>query len=297
MFTQSIKKLLRRHAGLNIKLEPVAKTDTTQKVAFIHIAKCGGISIDNALRSALASPNDKRLCRQTSIAASLANFDGFTDSLAGCCDFSEHHLSQLQGILDYFSASNQHYISGHWAVNSQILATHSAERDFITVLRDPISRLKSNYIFNKLSNSLAVMPPSNLNTDHVIAEAKEIIFGRRGWQMANTQSAFITGRYAEDEDDAKTHQEAFANNLRQFKLVGFLDELTDFKDKFKLIYGEQLNIKQRNATSRLVNNKKQAMLDELHQFFDDKKTKQHLSNICKTEMDNYLRAKERHFEQ
>ncbi|WP_372767908.1 hypothetical protein [Pseudoalteromonas sp.] len=295
MLASSIKRLFKQF-GFSPQLAPIAKQPVKEKVAFIHIAKCGGISIDNALRAVFAQPGDKRLCRETSIAGSLANYQSPIETLEDCCDFSEHHLLHLQHVLKYFAQSNHSFISGHWGVNSEILKAHAHKRDFITVLRDPESRLKSNYIFNKLSNSLKIMPPNNINTDSVISEAKEIVFGRRGWQMANTQIAFIAGKYPKHLDDAKKLQSTFIDNLNHFKLVGFLEDLPSFKKQFYATYQKDVRIKKHNATSRLVDGTKQLMLDDLRQFFDDKSTKRHLEKICSVEKESYLIAKERHFE-
>lgn len=295
MITKAAKTIFKQ-LGYSLTLSPIAKNTVNNKIAFIHLAKCGGISIDNALRSQFANPGDKRVCRETSIASSIFSFKSELQTLEQCCDFSEHHLNHMQGILDHFANSSQNYISGHWPVNTTLLGKYHTKRDFITVLREPEARLKSNYIFNKLSNSLTIMPPSNLDTDNIIAEAKEIIFGRRGWQLATTQTAYLTGKYPKDQNESEVLQKELIQNLSKFKLIGFLEDLSSFEKKFEAQYNGILNIKMRNATSRLEEPSKQQILDDLTQFFDDRSTKQHLAKICKTESKSYMLAKELYFE-
>lgn len=278
--------------GYELTLAPVSQSQYEKPIAFIHIAKCGGISIDNALRRQFAKPGEKRLCRTTSIAGSLASFGQHVDTLEGSCDFSEHHLKQLQSILRYYLDLQQSYISGHWGVTPELLEQYADSTDFITVLRDPVARFKSNYIFNKLSNGLSIMQPNKLNNDDLITEANTILFGRRGWQMANTQTAFITGRYPKNQLDAQNLQMCFEQQLKKFKVVGFLEKIDEFELSCQAKIGTKVSIKQRNKTNSLVNTQNKASKMVLLDYFSQKSVNNQLSLLCHYEQQNYLKALE-----
>ncbi len=57
---KNLIKIFLAHQGYEISLHKIAKTlYTGPKVAFIHIAKCGGSSVDFALRSELAGVGER----------------------------------------------------------------------------------------------------------------------------------------------------------------------------------------------------------------------------------------------
>ncbi|KAF7775476.1 hypothetical protein PCIT_a1676 [Pseudoalteromonas citrea] len=277
--------------GLHPTLAKITNKPLETNTAFIHIAKCGGISIDNALRQQLATPNCSRLCRDTSIAASIAGFNKPLVTINDSCDFAAHHLKQLQGTLDYFLSLQRPYVSGHWGANETLLSKYKHVR-FITMLREPSSRLRSNYIFNKLTNTSAIMPPNNLHTDNIIAEANELLFGIRGWQMANTQTAFICGRYPKDSQDAHQLTPQFAKNIAKFELVGVLEELRAFEAKFQRIFNRTLDIKSRNNTQSLVTPENLQVQTTLTDYFDQPKIKRHIAQLCEAELRKYEAARQ-----
>lgn len=295
LFLIMLKQLVRNaanHFGYHLTVTPVTNTPIQQRAAFVHIGKCGGSAIDHALRKALATSSDNRLCRDTSIAASIGSFGRDIKTLEDQCEFGHHHLTQLQGLMRYFLSLERGYISGHWGLNRAILDEYR-QVQFITVLRDPVARLKSNYIFNKLTNNLKIMPPTNHPTDDLIAEADAIIFGERGWQMANTQSAFIYGHYPKSMAEAKDNHNLFIENLELFALVGFLDNLASFRQRFEHKFSRQLAIEQQNSTQAQVSSANQHTVDILSEYFNSKKIKTHLTKLCEQEKINIDVAREK----
>lgn len=292
----SYKKLVKRiltSQGYEVNLHRIATTPYTgPKVAFVHIAKCGGSSVDFALRSALAAPGQHRIDRQQSISSSMASFTGDITTLQGSCQFSEHHAAHLQKIFSYYLQENWQYISGHITITEDLIKQFKDQYAFITILRDPVERFISNYIFNKLTNTKAIMLPNSLTTDNVINEAKEILNSKRGWQMANSPTMYLTGRYPKDKDDAKAMQLEVANNLAQFKVVGFLDNLTAFEQDCAKLTGRAINIGQRNTTDKLNSTEQVEVKATLKAFFSEKETQKTVQNLCRFEMGNYLKAKE-----
>jgi hypothetical protein len=288
-----LKNILAK-SGYEVSLHRITKTPYTgPKVAFIHIAKCGGSSVDFALRSALAAQSQRRIDKTSTIVSSMASFSGDLQTIEGNCKFSEHHAEHLHKILAYYLQENWQYVSGHVTINSELIKRFKQEYAFITILRDPVKRLISNYTFNKLTNKKTIMLPNSLNTDNVIQEAKDILNSKRGWQIANSPSMYLTGRYPQNTHDAKVMKLEVANNLAQFKVVGFLDNLDSFtKDCMKLT-GRDISIGERNTTAKLNSPEQIRVQTTLKEFFNDKETKQLVNKLCKIEMENYLRAKDK----
>ncbi len=291
---QNIKHLINR-LGYDVKLHRVGKAQQNQaKFAFVHVPKSGGISIDLAMREQLAKPGEARFSREGAIEMSLATFGQGINNLDSIAQFSDHHAQQLNGLLAYHLAQNWQYISGHVSTNQHIIKSFAQQYHFITVLREPVSRFISNYIYNKLTNSLPIMAPNNLNSDNLIAEVDHILAHRRGWQMANVMSMCITGRFAKDVADAQKIQSEFADNLAAYKVVGFLDNLDSFSKQIKQLSNKQINIGNHNTTDSFLDEKKQHVKSTLQNYFNEPNIKAQLEHLCRFDIENYQRAKEKH---
>jgi hypothetical protein len=103
---------------------------------------------------------------------------------------------------------------------------------------------------------------------------------------------YLTGRYPTNEDDAKMMQQEVANNLTQFKVVGFLDNLDKFASDCQKLTGREITIGQRNTTEKLNSPEQQKVKALLIDFFNDKETKTLVNKLCQFESENYLRAQE-----
>jgi len=291
---QNIKHLINR-LGYDVKLHRVGKAQQNQaKFAFVHVPKSGGISIDLAMREQLAKPGEARFSREGAIEMSLATFGQGIKNLDSIAQFSDHHAQQLNGLLAYHLAQNWQYISGHVSTNQYIIKSFAQQYHFITVLREPVSRFISNYIYNKLTNSLPIMAPNNLNSDNLIAEVDHILAHRRGWQMANVMSMCITGRFAKDVADAQKIQSEFADNLAAYKVVGFLDNLDSFSKQIKQLSNKQINIGNHNTTDSFLDEKKQHVKSTLQNYFNEPNVKAQLEHLCRFDIENYQRAKEKY---
>ena len=134
--------------------------------------------------------------------------------------------------------------------------------------------------------------PNSLNIDNIVSEAKEILTSKRGWQMANSPTMYLTGRYPSSEADAKLMQQEVANNLNQFSIVGFLDNLEQFSSDCQKLTGREISIGQRNTTAKINSPEQIKVKTTLKEFFNDKETKTLVNKLCQYEMNNYMRAKD-----
>lgn len=294
MMKQNIKHLI-NHLGYDVKLHRVGKAQQNQaKFAFVHVPKSGGISIDLAMREQFARPGEARFSREGAIEMSLTTFNKEITDLDSIAQFSDHHARQLNGLLAYHLTQNWQYISGHVSTNQHIIENFAQQYHFITVLREPVSRFISNYIYNKLTNSLPIMAPNNLNSDNLIAEVGHILAHRRGWQMASVMSMCITGRFAKDAADAQKIQSEFADNLAAYKVVGFLDNLDSFSKQIKQLSNKQINIGNHNTTDSFLDEKKQHVKSTLQNYFNEPNVKAQLEHLCRFDIENYQRAKEKY---
>lgn len=259
-------------------------------IAFVHIAKCGGVSIDTALRGSLANLKERRIDREASLIASLSDFTQKINSIDSACDFSEYHAIKLQRLFDQYLALNWQYVSGHVAVNTDTLNRYKEKYAFVTMLRDPVERFISNYIFNKLTNTNTFMLPNNLSTDNVIKEAHEIIGSRRGWHIANIPTMCITGSFPSNIEQAKLLNKTFSENISKFAVVGFLNQTDSFTNQIESLTGRKINICHKNSINNISNAQSNEIKTTLKTFFHQQNTKSKLNKLCKFESINYQNA-------
>ena len=289
-----IKGLIRfllKSQGIDASFSPVSKTTYEgKKVAFVHIAKCGGMSVDKGLRQAVAAPNQPRINRDATLAASIASFGRTIENQDDSIAFSWHHARNLTGIFEYYLAKQWQYVSGHVTVNRALLDQYANDYAFVTVLRDPVERFISNYIYNKLTNENQFMLPNMNNTGSLIEEAEQVINSERGWQMANTQTMFLTGRYPKDEADAKAMQAEVAANLEKFTVVGFLDELNQFARQCSQLTGRQVQFEQINTQADASQGRNEIRNRLIH-YFNQADTQKKLTDLCRFEIENIEKAR------
>ena len=281
--------------GYDVKLHRVSQRPSDNApIAFVHVPKSGGISIDLAMREQFAVAEQPRFSRAGTIAMSLATFNNKVSNLDDASQFSDHHAKQLTGLLAYHLAQNWPYVSGHVTTNKQLLESFSDSYHFVTVLREPVSRFTSNYIFNKLTNTLPIMPPNNLTTDNLIREVDTILAHRRGWQMANVMSMCISGRFAKNQSDAELIQQEFSDNLEQYKVVGFLDDLNGFSQQIETLSGKKISIGNHNTTSSFLDEDKLHVKSTLHTYLNEPKIKQKIEHLCRFDIQNYHKAQDKY---
>ncbi|MEO2280290.1 hypothetical protein [Pseudoalteromonas pernae] len=280
--------------GYDIKMHPIAKGNVgNNPVCFVHIPKCGGMSIERGLRQQFAGVDELRLNRDALIQSTICRLDNKPNNLDGVAKFSDLHCETITSLLGYELAKGQKgFISGHVATTSMMLSTYASEVDFVTVLRDPIERFKSNYIFNKLTNRTGVMSPSALSETDVLQEAWDILNHRRGWQMANVPTMTIVGAFPSDKAHAVNLQKTFIANLKRYKVVGFLDDLTSFQSRIHEVLGKKVIFGHRNATASFSADENDKTRVQLTEFFQRRDVQHKLESLCEIEMQNYLIAKE-----
>jgi len=207
-----------------------------KRIQHVHIPKCAGNSVFRGMRDAL---QPGRTLVLDSIATYLA-----ARKLKTCRDefeFESHHLEVKQTLLSFYFEQDFGMISGHLPFSPLCAQQFGDETDFITVLREPLARLKSHVAY-----LIFAQPRTSVEDYHTwkvdpadeavrILEREEI-----GIWMACSQCIYLGGLGADGRADLENRVRNAIAALEAFRLIGFDDCLNHFADQFQSIYGRPL---------------------------------------------------------
>jgi hypothetical protein len=199
----------------------------------MHIPKTGGTSVNSAIKKHYGRKSYNLDPIQTKLMAKL-----LYKSIP--CVKKGTYILRDSFILDAMNRDVL-YISGHAHFNYQIWERYSQKYAYVTLLRDPVKRYISAYFFDS-SKKKGEHSYTDLNLSEFVKTNRGI---KQGHFYLNYFSGFPSG-YDYDFNKIPSRIEIAKKNILKFDLVGFLENLEDFKLKFKNQFGLNLKIPHKN---------------------------------------------------
>ena len=200
------------------------------RIVFHHVPKCGGTSVGRALRlSYLLSQGTV-----TPIESDKA-FRAVEESKS---PRAVGHVSDLREMmLLYMLYSDVRCVAAHIPFSDPSFDRFGGSYAFVTLLRHPVDRFISNYLWSHKHPEGVQDVPESL---------EEFIVTDRAKRLGSTYARYFCGEPAH-ETFTPEHSISAIRNLKQMPLVGFLDEMERFESGLRAITGCRLKIGKENV--------------------------------------------------
>jgi len=259
-------------SSLSTRIRNSLQQPIKEKIFFLHIPKCGGTSVKNALRNKYISLDPRR---DSTFAALDRNAMVNTTQALGEEESAEFSVApdcilrmREHVLLYHMGVSRIKCITGHVPFSEIAFRKYGNQFAFITILRDPVERWISEYYFNK-SLSFAT-------SDMDITQYMDSSFG----QAQGTQYVlFLGGRSNGNDHFSKKAVQRALENLNRCTLVGFLENLDSFNEQFQSRFGTTLDIGKKNITTK--NTDRQQISSSI---------RQRIETICERDLEIYHHA-------
>lgn len=221
-------------AGALISVSTIGPLDAS--ICFMHIPKCAGTSVDSAIRRHYRSLWEKDGSRAHKWLDPRA-----ADRVSESTDESMWRMRRR--IISYYLAQKEtRFASGHFQISTELLDRFGSDYSFVTLLRDPVKRWISHYWFNRAKDSDQAFS--------IDTELNEFLETERARGIGQIFLSYFSGTGELSPEERATEQvmdQAIAN-MRRFDLIGFVEHMSDFTDKFQENFGAGLRVMRRNVS-------------------------------------------------
>lgn len=197
-----------------------------QPCVFMHVPKCGGTSVSEALYATVPLHRKIGILDSPSIRSALAIQHSGQDDLSFHDEGAraDDIAAFRETLLLMHMAHRATLIHGHFLFSERAWQHFGDRYRYVTILRDPVARTVSNYRMDRRTGTFAGSFDDYLSSDH----------GRR---QALHKLRYFSGMATVAPQDEPEAMERALRNMERFSLIGFLEDLDGFSRDFAALFG------------------------------------------------------------
>lgn len=210
------------------------------RCVFMHVPKCGGTSLSEALYALVPIHRKIGIIDTPSLRRALALQHGNVDDPLLFHDEGSHAATVARArelLLLMHLAHGCDLVHGHFLFSERAFAHFGESARFVTVLRDPVERTVSNY--HQACRGGAFDGDFDAFLDSTLAR-----------RMALHVLRYFSGVADVVPADIPALTERAKANMSRFSVLGFIEDLPDFLDRFETTFGARPKVAHHNRTAR-----------------------------------------------
>jgi len=237
------------------------------RIAYIHVPKCGGVSVSDAIFSATYPGWMKATSFKSEIdlEASRVTAEVMSEEM--------QKIRQIT-LCEFLARKKSRYFSGHTSITTEILDQFATDWNFVTMLRNPVDRFVSEYTYNTHKRSSWAKNDASIEEYLNLPAAEE---------AATTITRFFTGCNLASLKKLEINEcvNLAIVNLQKFAVVGFLHDI----DAFQASLGNHLSI-----STKLAHKNSSPASKVSNELFDDDSLISQVKKLSQMDMLVYEKA-------
>lgn len=193
-------------------------------LVFLHVPKTGGTSLDETLEALYPRSSESNI-RFGAVTQAWQLAKGFRPS-GQEDDFT--WFQTINTVLAYKIVRQAPYLSGHFAVSEQLLKRAQDRYRFVTLLRDPVSRWKSNYVYSRIR---LAQDGKRQAPDDIAQELEDYLTSPQAAKEGAKYVRYFGGYKTPDRLHEPGRIDDSITLLSKFDCIGFLEDLPTFEQQ------------------------------------------------------------------
>ena len=202
------------------------------RVCYSHVPKCGGMSIGSSIAAQHFRWHERRALPSFSVdlraSAKAARATG------------RSMMSVREEVLAYALAQNRYrFVTGHVMCRPRLVDEFQDTWHFVTVLRDPVERWVSEYVYNTRKESSWAR--NDLPVEAYLETPKARV-------TATSYLRYFSSIPEDFQGDPDPYVDEAVENLSRFAVVGVLEDLDEFVRRYESRFSRPLAIPRINRS-------------------------------------------------
>ena len=228
-------KLRRAYAHLRTNRPLGMMSRAGRGLVFIHVPKCGGTSVERALRRRFRLGR-RAIAPEETFAAARAML-GAADDETGRHQALMRASELRRDMLHVYLSEGASLVTGHAPLGPRTLDAFGPTHDFVTVMRSPAERMRSHLAFNQTPQ--AGHGRSALTVTRFLETPRAKVLGA-------LYVKYLSGLPMTADLGAPEAVDAARRTVDRLALVGFTDAMDAFADRLAGLTGARLRIGHEN---------------------------------------------------